>query len=264
MASEPPGPPGDPGCAGEPVEPREGPADVPTAWLLDPEHHQLTREVDRLAGDVELVTLLALGRYEGPDWDYFATELAKYGMAVLGGWMFTGKIYAQSKNKGYPLPPLGRAFARDEIVELSGETIAKALKHFRSDVLMKNRWDSRKGATLRTYFIGQCLIRYANIYRAWHKDEVCERQAARTDDFEFLVDVLGASGENVGALVADRAVIEEALQQVRDPRVVVAMRMNARDRPHAEIAALLGVTTKAVERMLSNEQGRQRKRRDSA
>lgn len=264
MASEPPSLPGVPGCAGEPVEPPDGSDHVPTTWLLDPAHHQLAREVDRLEGDVEVVTLLALGGYEGPDWDFFAEVLARYGMAVLGAWMHTGKIFARSKQKGYPLPALGRAFTRDEIEELSGETVAKALEHFRSDVLMKNRWDSRKGATLRTFFIGQCLIRYANIYRAFRNNEVRARRATRTEDFEFLIDVLGASGEDVSALVADRGVIEEALRQVRDPRVVAAMHMKARDLPNGTIANTLGVTPKAVERMLSNEQGRQKKRRDSA
>lgn len=264
MASEPPSSPGVPGSGGAPVQPAEGTPDVPLVWLLDPEHHTLAAEVDRLAGDVELVTLLALSNYEGPDWEYFATELAKYGMAVFGGWMYTGKIFAVSKKRGYGLISPGRPFTRDEIEELSGETIAKALRHFRTDVLMKNRWDSRKGATLRTYFIGQCLIRFANVYRRWLEDETRERNAIRTGDLDLLIDALGASGENVSALVADRAVIEDALAQVRDPRVVVAMHMSARDRPQAEIAQLLGVTTKAVERMLSNEQGRQMKRRGSA
>lgn len=269
MASEPPSSPGVPGSGGAPVQPPEVSsniplAEVPSAWLLDPEHHTLAAEVDRLSGDVELVTLLALSNYEGPDWDYVATELAKYGLAVFGGWMYTGKIFAVSKKRGYGLSAPGRAFTRDEIEELSGETVAKALHHFRTDVLMKNKWDSRKGATLRTYFIGQCLMRFANIYRRWLEGETRERNAIRTDDLALLIDVLGASGEDVSSLVADRAIIEEALAQVRDPRVVIAMHLRARDRSQAEIAQLLGVTTKAVERMLSNEQGRQMKRRGSA
>jgi len=49
-----------------------------------------------------------------------------------------------------------RDFEPDEVEELTYETVSKALFHFRRDVLMKHAWDYRKGATLRTFFVGQC------------------------------------------------------------------------------------------------------------
>jgi hypothetical protein len=39
-------------------------------------------QVDRLAADYDLVTTLALRRFEGAEYNYFANELVKYGMAV--------------------------------------------------------------------------------------------------------------------------------------------------------------------------------------
>jgi hypothetical protein len=40
---------------------------------------------------------------------------------------------------------------------LANLTVAFALQKFREQVLSPNRWDRTKGATLKTYFIVQCL-----------------------------------------------------------------------------------------------------------
>ena len=75
------------------------------------------------------------------------------------------------------------------------ETVSKALHHFRVDVLMKKKWDYRKGETLRTYFVGQCLIRFANIYRAWYGNEARRRQHSTSGDEIALLRVFGALAE---------------------------------------------------------------------
>ncbi len=64
---------------------------IPAGWL-DREHLAQAERVDRLAADYDLVTTLALRRFEGAEYDYFANELAKYGMAVISGWMRRGVI----------------------------------------------------------------------------------------------------------------------------------------------------------------------------
>jgi hypothetical protein len=120
--------------------------------------------LDRLAADFDLVTTLGLAGFEGDDWDYFEQELARYGIAVMGGWLRTGLIFSRYAARGFGgLPEITRAFEPDEIEELTYETVSKALFHFRRDVLMKHAWDYRRGATLRTFFVGQCLGRFSNI-----------------------------------------------------------------------------------------------------
>lgn len=147
MASQPECAPGSPGASGEPIKQAEADETaVPADWL-EAEQLELADQFDRLAADAELVTTLALGSYTGPEWDYFATELAKYGLAVIGGWMRRGTIFQRCKLRGYGgLPELGRSFDNDEVDELTGETVSKALVHFRDDVLLKRKWDHRKGA----------------------------------------------------------------------------------------------------------------------
>jgi hypothetical protein len=125
---------------------------VPAEWLERPDLIAQAERLDRLAADFDLVTTLSLAGFEGGDWDYFEQELAKYGIAVMGGWLRTGLIFSRYAARGFGgLPEMSRDFEPDEIEELTYETVSKALFHFRRDVLMKHAWDYRKGATLRTF-----------------------------------------------------------------------------------------------------------------
>jgi DNA-directed RNA polymerase specialized sigma24 family protein len=264
MASEPPGSAAGtpPAAARVPIQPEVGsqPA-VPESWLrlLDPETLSLAENVDRLAGDADLVMALELGGYTGHDWNVFSRELAKYGIGVLTGWMYRGLILARCKERGYGgLAPLGRPFEPDEIAELAGETVAKALHHFKLDVLIPHKWDPNRRATLRTFFIGQCLLRFANIYRRWWGQEYRNRSV--------LVDesaVLDAFAPTVAAddqRALDSVIAMRALRSIRDRRVHHAMFRHADGRTYAEIAIELEVTEKTVERMIAHARNRLRKR----
>ena len=110
---------------------------VPARWLEEAQHSgqadRVDAAADRLRADYELVTGLAFEQFAGPGYDYFQTELAKYGLAVMAGWMRRGLIFARCRDRGYgglPELPLG-AFDDDDVVQgLADETVAKALKHF--------------------------------------------------------------------------------------------------------------------------------------
>lgn len=52
----------------------------------------------------------------------------------------------------------------DTIMGLARETAAAALHFFRFKVLMKGKWDAAKGASLATFFVGQCRLQFANVY----------------------------------------------------------------------------------------------------
>ncbi len=258
--------PGSPGYSGAPVQRAVAEDSVPEAWLAEPvvrglgEAFDRDFDRDRLGADNDLIQSLALAGFEGRDWDYFATELARYGMAVVASWMRRGLILGRCRKHGFGgLPELGRDFTEDEISELTNETVAKALDRFRCDVLMKKKWDYRKGATIRTFFIGQCLIRFPNIYRRWHGNET-RNSYDLTNEWEALVQPR-TRGLLVDQKVVDYEIAMNALSTVKNPRVRKAMLMTAGGFTQAEIAIELGVSEKAVERMLANERTRQRKRR---
>lgn len=262
MVSEPPASASrvQPAAVGVPVQPAVclQPA-VSGTWLLDAETLTLAENVDRLAGDADLVTDLELGGYTGRDWEIFSTELAKYGIGVLTGWMYRNLILARCKERGHGgLPPLARRFDPEEIEELVGETVAKALHHFRLDVLIPHKWDPNKGATLRTFFIGQCLLRFANIYRRWWSQE--QRNRAVLVDETAVLDTFSPTVQASTDRALDSVTAMRALRTIRDRRVRQAMFMHADGRTYAEIAIELEVTGKAVERMIANERNRLRNR----
>lgn len=255
MASQPESEPEQPGASGVHVQPNQ----VPEAWLVEAGQSDLADSVDRMVGDVDLNLDLALAGYEGPLWDHFATELAKYGLAVISSWIGRKLIFERCQSKGFGgLPAWDRPFTSDEVAELANETVAKALAHFRTDVLMKHKWDHTRGATLRTYFIGQCLLRFPNIYRRWWAGENRNRFLV-TEDEDFIDSIAGASRSPELRVIAGLAA-SRALSTVKNPRVRSAMHLRAADWTQAEIAELFGVSEKAVERMLANERVRLRKR----
>ena len=123
---------------------------------------------------------------------------------------------------------------------------------------MTGRWDYRRGASLRTFFIGQCLMRFANVYRAWWNREArAAVDVAADHEALVLLERRPVAGEERPVL--DRDQVARALRHVKDPRVRRVLLLRA-DLSNAEIAEQLGVTEKTVERMIANERDRLRRR----
>jgi RNA polymerase sigma factor (sigma-70 family) len=188
--------------------------------------------------------------------------VARYGIAVLSSWMRRRLIFQRVRERGYgglPDPPDGAHDDPDTVAELAQETVAKALRHFHDDVLVPGKWDYRRGTTLRTYFIGQCLIRFANIYRRWWADEARHGRATRTApvDAPRSADPVADSPE---VRLTQQDEVARALSRVRNPNVRRALVLHGAGMTYTEIAADLNVTPKAVERMIANERDRMKKR----
>lgn len=87
-----------------PVKPEPAAFDqqsVPALWLTDDDNDELAQRVDRLEADYEWVNDLALAGFAGKQWNFFAEELAKYGMAVIAGWMKNKLIYRRCQDRGF-------------------------------------------------------------------------------------------------------------------------------------------------------------------
>ncbi|HEX5996635.1 MAG TPA: hypothetical protein VFY84_15955 [Jiangellales bacterium] len=162
------------GAAGSGIqrEPARGAADVPLpgSWLgefagtredrdLDEAVRALRRR-ERVAEDADLIMWLALNGFAGEDYRRFAHELARYGYAVMLAWIRKGVIFGKCRERGLgglPEPPVGAITRPDVAEELAGETVAKSLHYFRENVLLRRQWDPTRGASIKSYFIGQCL-----------------------------------------------------------------------------------------------------------
>lgn len=235
-----------PGTPGGPARLQLELGEVLDHWARETNNLGRAENIDRLAGDAALVMDMALEGYDGPVWEMFANELAKYAFDVLCSWMGTDKIYAECARKGRPVERLGRPFPDEEPEGLAADTVAEALSFFRTEVLMKNKWDSTRGATLRTYFIGQCIFRFVNIYRLWLAKQ--EPWAVPSD----RVEALRSAGMTPGPErhVVPGLMAEYAFTAITSPRVRKAMWMTADGWSQADIGAELGVSEKAVERLL--------------
>lgn len=205
--------------------------------------------MDRLAGDADLVATLRATEFSGPDYDWVRDEFVRYGLAVLAGWLKRGAIRGKCLEKrlrGVPTT-MEREFDYDTAYELAGESVARALDPFREKVLLPGRWDPRRGASLKTFFVGQCLIQFVDVAKAWERNELPTFQQARElDPDEHLTGrVRGVEDDVIEAQAA-----AAALAGVRRPDARKALVMQSLGYPVPQIAAALGMTVKAVERML--------------
>jgi RNA polymerase sigma factor (sigma-70 family) len=233
---------------------------VPRPWLRDEE--TTAAHLDRLLADAKLINHLQWSKFQGPEYDRFAEELARYGMAVLTSWMYKHTIFERVRARGFgALPPLpASGWDSDDRDGLAHLTVAVALRKFREQVLLRHKWDHTKGATLKTFFIGQCLIRFANHYREWHS-EVSKHERHRGPDELDPDTVIDRS--NVEHHVVRRDELDRALAAL-PARSQHALVLYAEGHPQDEIAARLGISLKAFESILSRHRQRlaQQKERD--
>jgi DNA-directed RNA polymerase specialized sigma24 family protein len=103
-------------------------------------------------------------------------------------------------------------------------------------------------ASIKTYFVGQCLIRFPNVYRSWLKSEP-ERRTILVDDNDLLDFLAGGHGPDPADLAVIRHEVGVRFKNITDPRLRRALVLTAGGWSQREIATQLGATEKAVERM---------------
>lgn len=217
----------------------------------------LSREeqIDRLAGDRELIKDLREANWSGPEWDFVANVLAEYGLGVLGGWARRGLIEARCRQKKLQFRPLPSQVWDDidQCEDLVSDIVARALRNFQKNLLPRGQWDPARGASLTTYFVGQCLIQYCNATQRWwtaHQDAVQNADVLSTSDLDSQappVDPGIVEGEVLTRMVAFQ------LLATRPARSRRALEMSAFGYSYREIAAELDMTEAAVGMMLRRE-----------
>jgi hypothetical protein len=233
--------------------------------LVDFERTKEAGDLDRLAADQEVVLQLQLAGYEGPKWDYFANVLAAYGFSVIRAWLIRGvmvqRCLANNVRRGLPRGRLAGPLSPDDAVELASEIVAESINSFRDQVLKRNLWDPGRGAgraaSLKTFFVGQCLIRYPDVMRRWRTEQEKWGQVDLRDvEPEQYVAPDRPDKEVVAALN-----LEEARASV-DPRTLRVLELQSDGYQQQEIADVMGhgMTRKMVEAILYRHRQRVRKR----
>lgn len=224
----------------------------------DPKERARVANARRRLADHALLEQLIACEFSGPLFDVTVTEFAAYGIAIMMAWMRTGQIIRQCALKGRPLA-LGSftpgQWSRDDRLELSLETTARALKNFIEDVLKPRKWDHRRGATLKTFFVGACLLQFPNNFDRWAGEqkrwtrvvapeladpELTENGADQGCDFQW--------SDPTAEAALRRWKVQEALETIEDPKTRDAARlvyMNGYN--HAEAGQAVGLSARAVE-----------------
>jgi DNA-directed RNA polymerase specialized sigma24 family protein len=242
-----------------PLQPQVGAGLVPY-WAKAASAFKNADHVDRLQADYVLVLELGWRNFEGPEYDYFQGEMVKYAVAVLTSWIRKRTIFHYCRQRGHGGLPAAPANVFDDaglVEDLVMETVGRALVTFRDYVLVPGRWDYRRGASLRTYFIGQCLIQFANVYQSWRRHDADRIEAVPVEEpREFLQrhdpgpEELVVQQQYAGALLEG--------MKPRDRQIFTMISMGI---TQVKIAERLGVTPKTVERVVANHRDRLRRER---
>ena len=236
-------------------------SDLVGGWLdAATELAQERERLQRLQADEDLLLALQLQKFTGPSWDRFSRELARYGLAVLRAWIRRGTIYGQVKAlTGYALGRIESWPDNDAISDLAADTVVAALRYFRDKVLMTHHWQSAGGASLSTFFIGQCLHQFANVYRSALRAELdrIEHAATPTDELcDEDFDIIRGIEETVVA----RDAVAEALGELSTDRARKAFLLQEFGFTQREIAEQLGLPdAKSVENLIGYQHKRIRR-----
>lgn len=118
--------------------------------------------------------------------------------------------------------------------------VAEAIAAFRKDVLIPGTWDPSKGASLRTYFIGNCKLRFANVYRRW----ISETRGIPIDDGTIRAELEHQRAARVPVEVT--AELRRLAPRLRDGTIERINALGAVGYTKAEIAAIDGTTEGAI------------------
>lgn len=220
------------------------------AWLADADRDRREERLQRLEGDRDLAETLRAANFAGRDYDTFANEIAKYGLAVIRGWIYKGMIRAKVQEKWGLLEPEPRPGAMIEDADgLADETVVHALNAFRDTVLIPGKWDPQRGASLRTFFVGQCLLQFSNVYKSWCREQ--RRNYAQPVDLDLVEDgIMGRQPPEADerAIITDQ--LRHAFGKIADERSRTVFYLNALGHSHRDIATKLSMTEKAVESVM--------------
>lgn len=206
----------------------------------------------RLSGDLELVNELRLNGFDrkDPSYQHFSTVLAEYGFSVMMAWQLQGVIFARAATHPSLRPyltglPTHRLFSREVAFELATDAVADALEAFRSRVLIPGIWDPAKGASLKTFFIGQALYHFIRLFRrVW---------TAEKERLNYLPIEALASAPSLEPDPCDFVVEKDKLARAvggLDSPMREILQLSAAGYEQSEIAELLQLTVKQVESRL--------------
>lgn len=232
-------------------------------WLGDGELAGEQENLQRLVADEELLLKLQLHGFTGRPWDRFANEMARYGVGVMSSWIRRGVIYGKVKAlTGFGLQRRDGWPDAELCIDIATDTVIVALDYFRERVLLAGRWDASKGASLGTFFIGQCLYRFANTYSKALRAEIKRYEHREIPDDEMPEEWFDPIRGIEATIVANQDLVD-ALAQVSTERAREALVLkHIGGYSYEEIAERLNMTdARQIGNMLDYQRAQRRQTR---
>jgi hypothetical protein len=222
-----------------------------TIWLHS-DHLPTDERLARLLGDERLLVDLVAADFEGPDWDFVEEQLLRYGLTVISSWIRSGLIVAKCAEKNVRARiPRPEARVPDTAEEIALDVITVGIVKFRDDVLLRGRYDPKKGASLSTFYIGQCLFQYDNQMAKWENHEL---PTPRISDHEVemsMFDVHRKVGTEDDAIRT--VMVQMILGGASNDMAARVLAMSALDYSMEEVARSVGKSLHAVKGILKRE-----------
>jgi hypothetical protein len=205
--------------------------------------------------DKTIVEILRLAGFRGPAWEYYADALVRYGFSVMKCWLVTGRIFVLCQERRFGLErPVREDWVRADLDGFAAEGVARGLNRFKR-ALQNGAWDPGGGATLRTFFMGACILEFPNLYRkCWLNADSRWSELARLepDIVTLEPDIVTWSipPPDPGEVASMRIGIQKALRNIADDATRAAVILQSEGYSYREIGEFLGVTPRAVDGLL--------------
>lgn len=207
----------------------------------------LRRADERLEADAALRDRLAASKFRGEEYARFAGDMAAHGLGVCTAWLASGLMFRRCAEKGRPVGTPPADWTDDDQTQLAIDTVTLALENFRRSALIEGGWSPDGKASLKTYFIGCCVLAFPNAFRSWERER--EPWQRRFESIDDVLETAPTSGPGPEEQVVDRLELHEALSSL-DSKTAVALALSAEGYSQTEIAEVLQVTTRAVEGLI--------------
>lgn len=221
-------------------------SDGPAGRPPDQDDHQ-----SKLLRDQKLYEALAAQGFNGSGYDKFANTIARHGLRIMTGWIRSGVIFDQVRQRNSALTSLHphATWSSEDQNDIAVDTVAGALRRFRRHALIEGRWSVDGGATLETYFIGMCIAEFPNAFRGWrrrHAREIEHSESPHEGPTRevFAAPVPGPEDEVIAVDELARRIAELPKRQG------IAVKLEAEGFTKSEIARILKVSDQAAAALL--------------
>lgn len=202
------------------------------------------------AADAERIAFLRAKNFSGPTFEALREDLWGYAMPVLRDALRTGRIVRMCRDRGIfvSLHTDDRQALHTSAVErdtLAVDTLVLADRYFRKSALQNGRWNASIGASLRTYFVGTCLLKFPDAYATWSRQRR-DRAVAAYYGVAIPERLVPVDADDPGTVVVQRELVATLVKDAT-PTTRAILTKVLEGKTYAEIGCELGLSARAVE-----------------